>query len=388
MTHTLKTNSIYNYLVIILLLLAVAIRGGANFDWLKSSDQLVYSLEDMKAIYKDANSIKKQADNSLAVFDANNKLLGYALVSEELDARYSGYAGPIPVLIALNIDKEVISTTLLKNDETGEFLDHVNDTKLLSTWDNMPMDTLLLSVEVDAVSGATKSSKAIIRTVHYTIGNYLDAKHQHAGISLLRIIQLLLMAILLFLSLSMQIGKRFKKFYVYYLVTLFLVMGLWLKKMLSIELFNNWLTKGLPWQSNWELIAILIISLALTILGHKKYYCTYMCPMGALQMLVSKVSPFKKRPFKLKISVLSLQDIYLSFIWVSLILGFTLPLANMEPFLAFSYKVASWIMLGVGGIIILLSLFFNRPWCQLCPTGCLLDSMPSFKNVNNYRHAK
>ena len=127
-------------------------------------------------------------------------------------------------------------------------------------------------------------------------------------------------------------------------------------------------------------MVILSISVVLAIAGHKKYYCTYLCPMGAVQMLVSKASPFKKRNLKLKISVLTLRNIYLTFIWVSLILGFALPLSNLEPFIAFSFKVASWIMLSAGGVIILLSLFFNRPWCQLCPTGCLLDSIPSVKS--------
>jgi polyferredoxin len=214
----------------------------------------------------------------------------------------------------------------------------------------------------------------------------LEAEQKGASLSLERILQLVLMLILLVLSLSMMLGKRFRKLYVYYLVGVVLIMGFWLKKMLSLELLNNWLTKGLPWQSNWELILILGMSIVLAIAGHKKYYCTYLCPMGALQMLVSKASPFKKRNLKLKISVLTMRNIYLTFIWGSLVLGFALPLSNMEPFIAFSYKVASWILLSAGGLIILLSIFINRPWCQLCPTGCLLDSIPSFQSKRKSSH--
>ncbi|MCG8582440.1 MAG: FMN-binding protein [Bacteroidales bacterium] len=380
MTHTNRTNSFYSYLLIFLLLLAVALRGGADFEWLKPSDVPVYSLSDIQQVFPGADSFKKQSDNSQAIYNSNNKHLGYVLISEELDARFQGYGGAVPLLIALDLDKRIISTQLLKHNETTEFIDHVNDEKLLNTWDKLPMDTTILYVEVDAVSGATKSSRAIIRTFQSSAGNYLQAEQQYGAISLLRIVQLVLLVILLGLSLSMMLAKRFRRFYIYYLVGVVLVMGLWLKKMLSIELLQNWLTKGLPWQSNWELIVILSISVVLAIAGHKKYYCTYLCPMGAVQMLVSKASPFKKRNLKLKISVLTLRNIYLTFIWVSLILGFALPLSNLEPFIAFSFKVASWIMLSAGGVIILLSLFFNRPWCQLCPTGCLLDSIPSVKS--------
>lgn len=380
MTHTKRTNSLYNYLVIFLILLAVAIRGGASFDWLKDADEPVFSIVDIQRVYPEAQSFEQQSDRSLAIYDGSNKRLGFVLISEQLDASYQGYAGAVPLLIAMDNANKIIATELLANNETAEFMDHVNDEKLLETWNALPMDTLLLSTEVDAVSGATKSSAAIIRTFEATAGNYLQTEHRSGSFSVIRAIQLILMAALLFLSLSMVLRKRFRKLYAYYLIGVVLVMGFWLKKMLSLELLNNWLTKDLPWQSNWELILILIIAITLSIAGHKKYYCTYLCPMGAMQMLVSKYSPFKKRKLQLRISTLTLRTVYLSFIWVALILGFSLPLAYLEPFMAFSYKVATQLMLGAGILIILLSLVFNRPWCQLCPTGCLLDSIPSLKS--------
>ncbi|MCU4177771.1 4Fe-4S binding protein [Carboxylicivirga sp. N1Y90] len=222
---------------------------------------------------------------------------------------------------------------------------------------------------------------SIIQTFEKTIANYLKTEQQNTSISTIRIVQLVLLALILFFSLSMVLGKRFKQFYWYYLILVFIVMGIWLKKMLSVDVIHNWLSNGLPWQSNWELIAILLLSLAMSIAGHKKYYCNYLCPMGAIQLLAAKVSPFNTRNIKLKISVLTLRNIYLSFIWSSLILGFALPLSNMEPFLAFSFKMASWLMLLAGILIVILSLFYNRPWCQLCPTGCLLDSVPSIKKT-------
>lgn len=380
MTKGISVNSVYSYLIIILLLIAVAIRGGASFEWLKPSEEPIYSLADVQEVIKGTHSLKTLDDKSLQVFDKDDKSLGYVLISEDLDARYQGYSGAVPLLIAMDNNRIITGVHLLQHNETKEFIDHINDVELLQRWNNTKVDTSIISVEVDAVTGATKSSVAIIRTFQYTMSNYLNAERESASISLMRALQLILMAVLLFLSLSMSLKKRYKKYYIHYLLLVFLVMGLWLKKMLSIELLNNWLTTGLSWQSNWELIVILTLAIAMAVLGRKKYYCNYMCPMGALQMLVSKISPFKKRNFTFKISVLTLRTIYLGFIWVSLILGFSLPLAKLEPFMAFSFKVASWMMLSAGGLIIILSLFFNRPWCQLCPTGCLLDSIPSLKS--------
>ncbi len=379
MEKKLSANSIYNYIVIVLLLIAVAIRGGATFEWLQPSETPVYTLNDVKKAFPNATSFEKERDNSFVVKDKNSKQLGYVLISEELKARHSGYGGNTPLLIALNMEKHIIGTYLLSHNETAEYIDHVNDVNLLNTWNSMPMDTTILSKQVDAVTGATKSSEAIIYTFEKTASKYLELEHQSRPISVLRIIQILLFFTLLFLSLSMSLKKRFTGFYTYYLLLVFLVMGIWLKKIISLDLIANSLTKGLSWQGNWELISILILAIAMSILGHRKYYCNYLCPMGALQTLASKISPFKKRSFAFKISNVALRNIYLCFIWASLLLGFTLPLAQMEPFIAFSFKIASWTMLSFGMVIIILSLFFNRPWCQLCPTGCLLDSVPSLK---------
>jgi NosR/NirI family transcriptional regulator, nitrous oxide reductase regulator len=129
------------------------------------------------------------------------------------------------------------------------------------------------------------------------------------------------------------------------------------------------------WQSNWDLLVVMILSVIMGLLGYRKYYCNYLCPMGAVQVLVAKLSPFTKRSASIKISVVTLRTVYLTFIWVSLLLGFALPLSDMEPFMAFSFRMAGTVMLGAGILIVLLSLVFNRPWCQFCPTGCLLDSI-------------
>lgn len=379
MAKQLSKNSIYNYVVITLLLIAVAIRGGATFEWLRASEEPVYTLSDVQKAFPDAHSFEKKSDNSFLITDSNNKPLGYALISVELEVNHQGYGGNVPLLVALDLEQQVVGTYLLKHNETPEFIDHINDEHLLQRWNTLPMDTTILSVEVDAISGATKSSEAIIFTFQETASQYLKMEHQRQGITIIRVVQIVLFLLLLFLSLSMLLQKRFRRFYDYYVLFVFLLMGIWLKKMLSLELIENSLTKGLSWQSNWELISILILTIAMTILGNKKYYCNYLCPMGALQILMLKVSPFKKRSFSFKISGVPLRTLYLSFIWAGLLLGFALPLAKMEPFIAFSFKVASWAMLGFGLLVVILSLFFKRPWCQLCPTGCLLDTVPSLK---------
>lgn len=380
MTKQIASNKIYNSIIIVLLLIAIAIRSGANFNWLLPSENPLYTIADVHHAFPEAVTLDQNKDKSFSVLNSAEEEVGLVLISDELDAKHQGYGGEVPLLIALDLNKVIQGTYLLPNNETGEFLDHIDDVKLLNTWNGLTMDTTILSKQVDGVTGATKSSEAIIYTFDKTVRQYHQVAYQAHGISFVRILQVILFVMLLFVSLSMVLKKRFRRWYIYYIGLLVLIMGLWLKKMLSLELLHTWLSSGLSWQSNWELIVILILAIVMGLMGHKKYYCNYLCPMGALQILVSKVSPFKKRSFAIKISTLTLRTIYLSFIWASIILGLAMPLGVMEPFMAFSFNIATWSMLAVGGLIILLSFFFNRPWCQLCPTGCLLDSVPSLKS--------
>ncbi len=173
---------------------------------------------------------------------------------------------------------------------------------LLKSWNQLAMDTTSLNKKVDAISGATYSSNAIINSVQTTLGNYLAIKHQGNNISWQTIASLVLTLILLVLSLVMVLKKKFRKFYWYYLIAVVLIFGLWLKQMISLESVHNWLINGLPWQSNIQIIAILILALAIALMRHENYYCNYLCPMGAVQMLVLKVSPFKKITLHLKIA--------------------------------------------------------------------------------------
>ncbi len=381
------TNNIINIVVVLLILIAIAIRGGATFSWLKPKQEVTYTLADIQRVFNKAAAIKLNPDHSISVFDNDNKELGKALYSFDFNAHFQGYAGDIPLIIYFDKQNKISNIQLLKNNESPEYLEHVVKNGLLKSWDKLAMDTTTLNMNVDAVSGATFSSKAIIQSVQKTIGDYTAVQYQNKDMGWQTLLSMILSVILLILSLGMVLKNWFKKYYWYYLSGVILIFGFWLKQMLSVETIHNWLINGLPWQSNIQIVIVLILAIAMALTGHKNYYCNYLCPMGAIQMLVSKVSPFKKKGLNLKISKVTLRSVYLTFIWSSLILGFSLPLSSMEPFKAYSFTIASNVMIIAGLIIVILSLFFNRPWCQICPTGCLLNTIPSLKS-KKINHAK
>jgi hypothetical protein len=74
------------------------------------------------------------------------------------------------------------------------------------------------------------------------------------------------------------------------------------------------------------------------------------------------------------------KEIYLTLIAGALLIGFTPELSYLEPFMFFSFRIIGLGLIIFGLMVILLSLFFTKPWCSVCPTGCLLDTV-SFKKA-------
>lgn len=374
-----KTLAWLNNATIILLLVALAFRAGASFEWLFPKEEVAhYALSDVQAVFPKAQSYVQATDKSVRVLNADKKQIGTLLCSSDFEQTQFGYNGDVPILIAINADNEIQSVHALKNSENKEYFQSLEKQQLFSQWNGLKLDSLAVQKQVDAVSGATLSSSAVITGVQHTLASYLDVQHaQQTNWQFW--LRMILMALIMISALAQVFSRQFKKYYYYHLTAVAVVMGLWLKKMFSLDLLYTWLGSGLPWQSNLDLIIILLVSICLGLWGKQKFYCNYFCPMGAVQLLVAKLSPFKKRNFPKQVFNLDLRLIYLVLVWSLLILGFSLPLAQLEPFQAFSYQVASWFTIGFGIVVVILSLFFNRPWCALCPTGCALNTFHSIK---------
>jgi polyferredoxin len=104
--------------------------------------------------------------------------------------------------------------------------------------------------------------------------------------------------------------------------------------------------------------------------------------MGALQELTNRFTPFKKRKLPTQYMGITVREIYLTLIAGALALGFTPELSYLEPFMFFSYRIVGIALIIFGLVVIILSLFFSKPWCSVCPTGCLIDTI-SYQKVKN-----
>lgn len=84
-----------------------------------------------------------------------------------------GYVGCTPVKVYIKADK-VLRVEALENEETPKYFDLMVSKGLLKKWNGMPVKTAE-KCKVDAVTGATVSSEAVIENVRRGISYYIYA---------------------------------------------------------------------------------------------------------------------------------------------------------------------------------------------------------------------
>lgn len=111
----------------------------------------LYSDSIENKVLPNSNSIKTLSDGTIVV---NTTIIGKDI---------NGFGGNVPLEIYIKADK-IIKIIPLKNSETPEFFALAS--QLFGRWINKSVEDALAEKDVDAISGATYSSKAIIANLH------------------------------------------------------------------------------------------------------------------------------------------------------------------------------------------------------------------------------
>ena len=110
---------------------------------------------------------------SFVVRDRHARALGRIVDSSGLGPSYIGYAGQVPVRIALDMEDRIVAVRLGENRETRSYLAYLDRHGFLDRWRGL---TAVEAVEqqVAAVSGATLSSQAIAKTLRHSLAISYD----------------------------------------------------------------------------------------------------------------------------------------------------------------------------------------------------------------------
>lgn len=120
----------------------------------------------VREIFPSAVSAEKDPthENTFIIRDVEDELLGSVLTTESIADDSIGHAGPVPLLIGLNTDEIIVGIALLENRETPGYLYRLGGQDFLKRWNGLSVEEAGQK-KVDAVTGATRTSKAIIASV-------------------------------------------------------------------------------------------------------------------------------------------------------------------------------------------------------------------------------
>ena len=296
-----------------------------------------------------------------------------------LGADLIGYAGPVPIELYLR-DGRIERLEVLPNSETPSFLEAVTD-ELPARWVGRTADEAA-TMEVDVVSGATYTSRALIGNVrlaaayatdHPAAPSLWDAVDLSPG-SIAALLVVLLAAIL-------PLFVHNRTYQTVQQVLNVAVLGFWSGSFLSYTLFLGYLTNGTEVLLSIVPIVMLITAFIYPLFGRPQYYCTHICPLGSLQQLAGRVN---RRKWHLSSRTVRLLERFRKGLWVALMIclwtGVLADWIDWELFPAFLVRTAPVVLIILTAIATFLSAFIPRPYCRfVCPTGTLFKMSEGLK---------
>ena len=297
---------------------------------------------------------------------------GYFFNTKDLAPEVKGFGGHIEMLVELNKDESIKDIEILEHSETSEYVaDMMARPEFLAQFKGKKAEDDF--DDIDAITHATISSKAVARTLKTSLERLKGVKARKKP------------------PLALDLN-----FYITILIITFLLIAFYLKKtwfrhiglLASIVYFGflkanfismTTIAKIFLWQvpvvgPNIAWFVFIFGGLALTfLLGG--FYCSHMCPFGGLQIFLNKI-------FKFKIEITpalsnKFRKIRYILLWVLVVLVLLLNnpnIVNYEPFSTVFLRRGSIIAWSVASIILVLSLFHHRPFCNyFCAAGAFMD---------------
>ena len=326
-----------------------------------------------------------------------------------------GYGGPVPLKIHIK-DGRVAAVEAEPNAESPDFFNRAKE--LLNHWQGKSVDEALAE-EVDAVSGATFSSRAIIANMQRGLayakqhgqwgedgsvgalgtsappivgsedgsvgaletgappivgsgGNSVGALETGASPIVALVVVLLGAVVPLFYN--------NRRLHLVQLAVNVVVLGLWTGTFVSYTLFLRIFSGGVSLSAIGALVApllMLIVALIYPLAGRSGHYCANVCPFGSAQELAGKLS---RRKLRITPRILKLLSVLRNLLWgvlmALLLTGTCTAWIDYELFTAFLYSSASVWVTVLAALFLVLSVWVPRPYCRfVCPTGALIKSV-------------
>lgn len=295
-----------------------------------------------------------------------------------------GFGGRVPSKIRLNpVDGTISNIEYLPNSEDRDYWQIVLDAKVTEKYIGKTLREAV-DLPIDAVSGATLSSKALQESIRKRLMSASDYVPLQASSFELRWTDILVVVVLFgnLVTFFLKTGVRWRL--IQNIINL-VVLGFIGYIYLSLALFAGWVNSVSVWR--WNVLVILfIVTLVLGLIRGRNIYCTQICPYGCAQELAAKLGRKAGIPV-VKLDFRYGRYIRRIFVGAAIIAGLCgITFLPFEPFGVFAFNVRWWIyVLAVGFLVV--AVFKPRLWCHwFCACGAVLDFF--VRTENNIKNIK
>jgi uncharacterized protein with FMN-binding domain len=341
----------------------------------KDSDALAFAYK----VIPTAERVEQNGSLYIGRTADGESIVGYAAVGEA-----PGYAGPIKVIVGMDLSGEILEVKIIENRESPGFFRLVASTGFIDQFlEQNVKSPLQLGTDIDGISGATLSSEGIAASTRQAVREIAvnglntsrppEKKQIKFGLPEIVLIGLYAAGYFSHKQKNPKLKVRFRWLT---LTTGMIVLGFIYTAPLTISQIIALLSGYWPdWHNNLYWYLLIGGILFVTTVDAKNPYCAWFCPFGAFQETLAAVTGakhFRPRPWR---KILTWLPRVLAL--TAIVLGLVLRqpgVAGYEPFATlFDLRGTAfeWILLA---ITILASLIFYRPFCSfICPIDPVVD---------------
>lgn len=345
------------------------------------------TVEEIQQWLPDAYNLRRRENYPLIVDVLNKqdaKMASYIRTSPVSDSIH-GYQGPADVLLLLDGNDRFLELQIrssFDNQDPETFVDYVREDEYfrIDRFAKLSLDELLAEDpdDIEGVSGATLTSQGIFRAVHHAVEAARKKVEPEAYESVVtwsaRDIGTTL--ILIFAVLFTFSPLRKLKFgRIGFQLVLICYFGFINGDLLSQLLFSGWVENGIGWKNAIGLSLLGVAAVLLPVVTKRNVYCHQICPMGAAQQLVKKLGTGRRKmPRTIHRMLRVIPALLLGIVVLNIVWNWDLNLAALEPFDAFSLRIAGLATICIAVVGLIASFVWPMAYCRYgCPTGGLLE---------------
>ncbi len=309
---------------------------------------------------------------------SERELIGYVAIGTA-----NGYGGPLRLAVATDLNGAIVGLSIVEHKETPNWFDRVVSKGLLDALIGKSYtDQFELGLDVDAVTGATYTSRALAEAA--MAGSQAAARELGFSVSQPKtpairfgLPEIVVLGLFFVGYIGHRQGFKYKKQIRWgSMLTGLIVLGFIYNIPITVAYFGKLLLGYWPqWQTSlyWYFLLGGLILVVTT--DNKNPYCEWFCPFGAAQECMGLIGGAKVYSLRRHRNWLAWLQRGLALAAILLGVFFRNPgLSSFEVFGTLFSLFGSPLQIALLALVLVVAMFVKRPWCTyLCPIHPIVE---------------